>query len=299
MRMRIATMLCLGLAFGLAPALHAQATRTWVSGVGSDANPCSRTAPCKTFPAALNATAPGGEISVLDPGGFGAVTITKSVTISGDGTLGGIVNTGVTGILVNAGFNDHVVLRNLSINGAGSGISGIRYIAGKTLTVDNVTISGSARGIDVNLNATGKLIVRDSRISRGTTGIFLNATNNQSQAMLDNVHLTGLTNGIEAAVNGRATISNSVISGNSSNGILASNATARVNVEGCQIAFNDVAGVNASAVGATIRLSNNQIYNNNAGIQITAGGVVETAADNRVAGNLTTAPVLGNPIPKQ
>ena len=67
---------------------HAQATRTWVSGVGDDANPCSRTAPCKTFAGAISKTAAGGEINVLDPGGFGAVTITKSITISSRGLRG-------------------------------------------------------------------------------------------------------------------------------------------------------------------------------------------------------------------
>src|SRR5262245_48964588 len=67
-------------------AAYAQATRTWVSGVGDDVNPCSRTAPCKTFAGAISKTAAGGEISVLDPGGFGGVTITKSITINGEGT---------------------------------------------------------------------------------------------------------------------------------------------------------------------------------------------------------------------
>src|SRR5688500_8002714 len=66
----------------LAPA---QATRTWVSGVGDDVNPCSRTAPCKTYAGAISKTARDGEISTLDPGGFGAVTITKSITINGGG----------------------------------------------------------------------------------------------------------------------------------------------------------------------------------------------------------------------
>src|SRR5213593_161153 len=107
----------------VAPA-HAQATRTWVSGVGDDANPCSRTAPCKTFAGAISKTAAGGEISALDPGGFGAVTIIKSITISGDGTLAGILAAGVNGVIVAAGANDVVILRSLSINGAGSGLSG-------------------------------------------------------------------------------------------------------------------------------------------------------------------------------
>src|SRR5688572_12301684 len=96
-----------------APAANAQATRTWVSGVGDDVNPCSRTAPCKTFAGAISKTAAGGEISALDPGGFGAVTITKSITINGDGTLAGILASLVNGVTINAATTDRVVLRNL------------------------------------------------------------------------------------------------------------------------------------------------------------------------------------------
>src|SRR5579883_2400156 len=81
----------------------AQATRTWVSGVGDDANPCSRTAPCKTFAGAISKTAPGGEINVLDPGGFGAVTITKSITISSQAFEAGVLVSGTNGIVVSAG----------------------------------------------------------------------------------------------------------------------------------------------------------------------------------------------------
>src|SRR5688572_24992148 len=83
--------LTLALMLGTTTLAEAQASRTWVSGVGDDANPCSRTAPCKTFAGAISKTAANGEINVLDPGGFGAVTITKSLTISAEGTLGGIV----------------------------------------------------------------------------------------------------------------------------------------------------------------------------------------------------------------
>src|ERR1700737_2990563 len=109
----------------IAPA-HAQATRTWVSGVGDDVNPCSRTAPCKTIPGAISKTASGGEIDVLDPGGFGTVTITKPITIDGGGNLGSLLNAGVPGITINTGGpNDTVILRNLWINGAGTGTHGI------------------------------------------------------------------------------------------------------------------------------------------------------------------------------
>jgi len=99
----------------VAVSASAQATRTWVSGVGDDANPCSRTAPCKTFAGAISKTAAGGEIDVLDPGGFGAVTITKSITIDGGGFTGGVLTAGTNGVVVSAGPSDIVTLRNFSI----------------------------------------------------------------------------------------------------------------------------------------------------------------------------------------
>ncbi|MFP5246214.1 MAG: hypothetical protein ACLGH0_05925, partial [Thermoanaerobaculia bacterium] len=108
--------------FAVAVTANAQATRTWVSGVGDDANPCSRTAPCKTFAGAISKTAAGGEISVLDPGGFGAVTITKAITIDGNGQVSSILASGTNGVIVNAGNNDQVQLRNLTINGAHSAL---------------------------------------------------------------------------------------------------------------------------------------------------------------------------------
>src|SRR6201988_5424620 len=111
------------LAFASIP--QAQATRTWVSGVGDDVNPCSRTAPCKTFAGAISKTATGGEIDVLDPGGFGAVTITKWISIEADGVIAGILVAGTSGIVINAPSNAVVVLRGLTFEGIGSGIDGI------------------------------------------------------------------------------------------------------------------------------------------------------------------------------
>src|SRR6201995_5651434 len=104
-----------------AGAANAQATRTWVSGVGDDANPCSRTAPCKTFAGAISKTLAGGEINCLDPGGFGALTITKSITITCDNTLGGVLVSGTNGINVNAAATDIIVLTGLDLEGLGSG----------------------------------------------------------------------------------------------------------------------------------------------------------------------------------
>ena len=97
---------------------QAQATRTWVSGVGDDANPCSRTAPCKTFAGAISKTAAAGEIDCLDPGGFGAVTITKAITLNCSGTFGSVLVAGTNGIIINALATDKVVLRNIQIHGS-------------------------------------------------------------------------------------------------------------------------------------------------------------------------------------
>src|SRR5881394_1746945 len=126
--------------FAFASIAQAQAPRTWVSGVGDDANPCSRTAPCKTFAGAISKTASGGEINVLDPGGFGAVTITKPITISSEGTEAGVLVSGTNGIIVNVpNATDVVVLRGLDIEGLGTGLSGITVLTGGTVEVENCT----------------------------------------------------------------------------------------------------------------------------------------------------------------
>lgn len=119
------------------PAAFAQATRTWVSGVGNDANPCSRTAPCKTFAGAFAKTATGGEIDALDMGAFGALTITRAITIDGGPNAGGVVAAGSPGFTINAGPQDVVILRRLNISGASSipGSVGIQFNSGRALHV--------------------------------------------------------------------------------------------------------------------------------------------------------------------
>ena len=161
-----------------AGAAQAQASRTWVSGVGDDANPCSRTAPCKTFAGAISKTAAGGEINCLDPGGFGAVTITKAITIACEGVTAGVVVPGTNGIIVNAGASDNVTLRGIDINGDGTGLNGIRFLAGRALIVDNCQIYGfTTHGIDVALSAAASVDVKDTRINNvGGDGIRVAST---------------------------------------------------------------------------------------------------------------------------
>jgi hypothetical protein len=266
---------------------QAQATRTWVSGVGDDANPCSRTAPCKTFAGAISKTAAGGEISVLDPGGYGAVTITKAITINGEGTLAGILSAGTNGIIVNAGVNDVVVIRNVSINGVGTGLNGIRYLAGKHLIVENCWINSvTTHGIDVSLAAAGRLSVRDTQISKcGQTGVRVTTTAGVVTSSLDNVRIQECAIGYHH-LSGNGTISRSVISHVTNEAVVAQNSGAVINAETVVMA-NSGTGVSAFPGGAIVRLSNCDILNNTTGITTAAGGTVASFQNNRNAGNTT------------
>jgi hypothetical protein len=253
-------------------AAQAQATRTWVSGVGDDANPCSRTAPCKTYAGAISKTAAGGEISTLDPGGFGAVTITKSITINGDGTLAGILAAGTNGVIINAGVNDVVVLRNISINGAGTGLNGIRYLAGKQVIVENCSISGfTAKGIDVNLAASGRLDVINTTLDKMADGITMTNTAGTMSGTLNNVRIHATTNAGVNLLSGNASITNSVIANNTSFGVIAQGG-ATINIANSLIAYN-ATGVSTNNAAGTIRLSNNVLTNNTNAIVITAGTI--------------------------
>src|SRR3954453_22981268 len=130
------------LAVALPASASAQATRTWVSGVGDDANPCSRTAPCKTFAGAISKTANGGEINCLDPGGFGGGAIGKSLTIKCHYTEGGVLVSGTNAIVVNATATDTVTIKGLDINGIGVGaptsLSGVKVLSAQRVNlIDN------------------------------------------------------------------------------------------------------------------------------------------------------------------
>jgi len=268
---------------------QAQATRTWVSGVGDDANPCSRTAPCKTFAGAISKTAPCGEISVLDPGGFGAVTITKGITLNGDGTLAGILNASVNGIIVNAQPGDAVTIRNISINGAGSGVNSIRYLAGKQLNVESCSLSGfTTNGIDVvaGVSGTMNLSVRKTTISGNCSGapIGIRMTTGGATlcASIDSSYLTGLATGLDV-LSGTATITRSVVSNNSNFGIIAEG-TGIINADTNFLTCNNTA-ISAQVAGATVRLALNTITGNTTGI--VANGTVNTFGDNKNLGNTT------------
>ena len=167
----------------LAGPASAQASRTWVSGVGDDVNPCSRTAPCKTFAGAISKTATGGEINVLDPGGFGNLVITKSITIASDGALAGVlINLGGVGVDINIpGTDGRVVLRGLDIEGAGSGHIGVRITSAFDVLIEDSSIHGfrefpASAGVLVNTSTTSRVTIRNSTINSNSRGIVVLAT---------------------------------------------------------------------------------------------------------------------------
>src|SRR3954468_1738663 len=168
------------IALALPVSASAQATRTWVSGVGDDANPCSRTAPCKTFAGAISKTANGGEINCLDPGGFGGVTIGKSLTIKCHYTEGGVLVSGTNAIVVNATNTDKVTLRGLDINGIGVGaptsLSGVKVLNAARVNIYGNEIYRFQAGVVVvpspaSANVT-RVVLRDNHIHDNGIGVI-------------------------------------------------------------------------------------------------------------------------------
>ncbi|HEY5711204.1 MAG TPA: right-handed parallel beta-helix repeat-containing protein [Allosphingosinicella sp.] len=273
-----------------ATSASAQASRTWVSGVGDDVNPCSRTAPCKTFAGAISKTAAGGEINCLDPGGFGGVTITKSLTIDCTGTLGGILASSTTGVLVN-GAGVHVVLRGLTINGGPpniTGLHGVRFLQGASLSLEHVNISnfnsvsaGAGNGITFTPSTAAELQLNDVTIvncgSSGTTaGVFVSPTGAGTAAgTLDNVRLLNNT-GIGLFVSGASTIV-----------LVNSNVSQNTNF-----------GLRTSGGAPLVRVGNSTIVGNGTGVS-PAAGAIASYGTNRVNSNTTDGVFSGAVVPQQ
>lgn len=278
-----------------ATACFAQATRTWVSGVGDDANPCSRTAPCKTFAGAISKTAAGGIIDVLDPGGFGAVTITKAITIESVGDWGGILSSLTNGVIVNAGVNDLVTLRSLSIDGAGTGTNGVRFLAGAKLVIDNCYIAGAATGIDFEPTGASKLAVINTTINNATANAVLiqAGASGSASASLEKVRL--MNSGFGLRVNkGVASVRDSTVAGSVSTAIkaLGTSAIAKITLDDTLISDGaGGTGVSAQGAQASIFVARSTITNNALGVSATNGGTITSFGNNKIIGNTTD----GNP----
>lgn len=270
----------------------AQASRTWVSGVGDDANPCSRTAPCKTFAGAISKTSAGGEIDVLDPGGFGAVTITKAITLDGGGgQVASVLVSGTNGIIVSAGANDIVILRNLRINGIGSGLNGVLFNSGAQLSVENCDIFGFTQsGISANTSTVSDLYVTNTYITNSVNGISLATSSAGMLVVIDRTRVFNVTtNGI--GVNSGiidTEITNTAIT-SAATGVIVSGGSTRANVDTSSI-LNNTTAFNAAASGSIIRISNNIIYDNATNFTIAGGATIATTGNNRVKAAGATNP---------
>jgi len=281
-------------ALSILPA-SAQNARSFVSAHGSDTAACTLAAPCRTFAAAYAATNASGEIDVLDAAGYGALTITKAISIVNDGvgTAGVIVPSGGVGITINAGPNDAVSLRGLSIDGEGSGFNGIQFNAGKSLTVENSTIRHLSNGIQFAPNASSRLSIANSSISDNSAGMVVAPSGSGAVTIvLNRVEVNNNTNhGIEVDGNAgttlAATVTDSVVANNGDVGIFAFNivnAPTTVTVVR-SVSANNNTGIDAAGTGVTLRLANSTVTGNSLHGWIVGSGVLGTYGDNYIDSN--------------
>ena len=284
-------------------AASAQATRTWVSGVGDDVNPCSRTAPCKTWAGAISKTAAGGEIDALDPGGFGAVTITKAMTLDGGGgQVASTLAANTPGIVVSAGGNDVVIIRNVRLNGVGQtngpGTDGVRFNSGKALVVENCEIFGWQNGIVVQTGVNSQTkILRTVVENSSLVGVLIKPS--AAIATVAMWESAAVDNGVgvkgDSTAGGevRMTISSSHVANNVGDGVQANAGAPNVGIviQASSIDGNGGSGLdsikNAAGVAA-ITIGFSQISENITGISSSGGGLVGSYLNNVYAGSNTS-----------
>jgi hypothetical protein len=287
-----------------APA-NAQATRTWVSGVGDDANPCSRTAPCKTFAGAISKTAVAGEINCLDPGGFGAVTVTKSLTISCEAGTAGVLVSGTNGIVFSGAATDYLFLKGLDIEGLGTGINGILFNSGGFLHVEDCVIRHfTGSGILVQASTAVGLEVNRTTVfgnGNGSTGAGIRVfpgVGGSAKANINRVVADHNTSGFSADANNggiNLTIDSSSAFGNTLAGLsgVASSATTSANlmIMRSTFAFN-ATGIQNTGGLTTIRVGQSEITGNGTGVS----GTVNSYQNNQLDGNTTDGTLSGIPL---
>ena len=272
--------------------LQAQATRTWVSGVGDDANPCSRTAPCKTFAGAISKTATNGEINVLDPGGFGGVTITKAITISSEGFEAGVLVSGTNAIIINAPNTAFVVLRGLDVEGLGTGLAGIKVLAAGSVHIEDCTVNNFTQfGIDFvpssatittsQLHISNSIIRNNNGASSG--GIRIKpGTNVSAVGMIENTQLRNNFQNLRVEDNSKVTAKNTTAAVSSASGFIAVSAVGgavTLNLVDC-VSTGNVNGIKADNPNATVRVSNCLLAGNTtAGFATSGGGHIVTFGD--------------------
>lgn len=278
-----------------------QATRTWVSGVGDDANPCSRTAPCKTFAGAISKTAAAGEINCMDPGAFGALTITKSIQVDCRGVHAGVLASGgINGININAGVNDKVVLRGLDINGTGTtlGLNGINVIQAKTVKVEQTTIRNFSRnGVIFTPGIQTRGVISHAEIFNMTgNGVLLapSVGGNASRVVIRRSEIDEVGCGATASSTGTPTHNYA-----SNCGVPTSGSGGSAIMVDLNSSFTNAtaAGIFANGGSAAHRIGGNEIIFNTFGLVAGAGGAILSFGDNYIAGNGTDGAPTGT-IPR-
>ena len=283
----------------LAGGAAAQATRTWVSGVGDDVNPCSRTAPCKTFAGAISKTAAGGEISVLDPGGYGTVTITKSITLQTDGQLASIMHSGgISGIIINCGTCT-VGLRNIRLNGTGTtlGTSGIRVLAASKVTLEDVVIeTTSSHALDITTAAATTVSLlrtafRNVASTAGDAAVHIAPSASSVVFTANDSQIDSLQQGILVTGAAELFLRDVTVSGGGGDGIAllptapTPGPVISVLIENSRITDFSAAGINASGGNTVVRIGNSTISGNATGITTMNSASVLSYGNNRLIGN--------------
>lgn len=274
-----------------------QATRTWVSSAGNDANPCSRSAPCQTLATAHNNTAAGGEINVVDAGGFGGVTITKAITIRNEGGYtAGVLVAGTNAIVINAGPTDSVTLDGLDINGLGTGapssLTGVKVLSAGKVRVENSHIYRFRAGIVfAPTSADTRLIVNNTTIYDNGVGIISSprtapASTGAGDVLVENSRVEGNTCGVVVTDRGtNASTPNAAIDcGAAASGTAVS---ARLSIFSSSISQNSGRGLVADGGSARATIGDDIIAGNGIGLQTLNGGVINSLGSNAIYDNGT------------
>jgi hypothetical protein len=289
----------------IAPA-HAQATRTWISGVGDDVNPCSRTAPCKTWAGAIPKTAAGGEIDALDPGGFGTVTITKSITFDGGGgQVASILSSpGVNGVNVSAQTTDVIILRNLRINGAG-GATGVQINTAAKVIIEKCDIFGfatAAVNVTPSVVTTVNVKIQETTLNNNQAGVLSKPTNGATVNMsIDHSWIDANVGGamkIDGTGGGPSNVSVndtslSLNGGAGTNGVSGASGNVAIDLMRDTITKNGGAGVQANATSggtASVTVGDSMLSNNASAWQALGGASLLSYKNNQVTGAPGTGP---------
>src|SRR5882724_5238793 len=261
----------------------APVARTFVSAQGSDANPCLVSSPCRTFQAALALTTAGGEIFVLNSANYGAVTISKAVTITSEGAVAGVLATTGVGITINAGASDVINLRGLDIDGGKTGATGIQFSSGSALNIQRSVIRGfTGSGINFAPSSASSLFVSDTMVSNNQgNGVLVSGGAAAVKGALTRVTATGNGVGFFASgANVTMTVADAVASNNTYG--IGANAAA-VMVRNSAVSSNSV-GI-AADQNATVRVGQSTVTANATGWQASNGGQTQSYGNNNVSGN--------------